>query len=200
MIDMLLTILRNKDSSIEEFRMASEQMATLLAHRVYDALEKEEVEIETPLGKTSGKRVKRRIVLIPILRAGLILLPSFLKVFPQARVGMIGLKRDEHTAIAAHYYDNVPTIHDDDEVLILDPMLATGGSSQHAIALLVKKGVRPTQILQASVISAPEGVQELKRSFPEVRTVIVQQDEKLTPNKFIYPGLGDFGDRFYGTY
>lgn len=195
----LISTLRDKNTHVRLFRETADALATTLALSALDGFEKEAIEVDSPLGKTPGERFTRDVILIPILRSGLALMPAFLRVFPSSRVGMVGLKRDEHTAVASLYYENIPAIEEDAEVVLLDPMLATGGSATAAIEILLSKGVRQEQITGVFVISAPEGVQKVKSRFPKVRLVIAQEDVKLNANNFIHPGLGDFGDRYFGT-
>ncbi len=195
----LLTTLRDKHSTIEEFREASDKMGEILAHTVMTGFEKEVVDIETPMGPTKGHRFNREVLLVPILRTGLVLLSPFLKVFPKAKVGMVGVRRNEETATPEYYYHNIPEVSSNAEVIVLDPMLATGGSVSYAVDLLMKQGVKEEQITAVFVISAPEGIEAFTKRFPNIRILIAEEDEKLTPNKFIFPGLGDFGDRYYGT-
>jgi len=195
----LVTVLRDKKTSIEEFRSAADNLSTYLSHLALEALDKVMIDVETPLGKTKGIRFTSSIVLVPVLRAGLAMLPQFLNLFPSSRVGMVGLQRDEKTHQAKWYYEKLPKISSSDQVFLLDPMLATGGSSVAALELLTERGVKTTQIIAIHMVSAPDGVQLVQERFPGIRLVIVQQDEKLTAQKFIYPGLGDFGDRYFGT-
>lgn len=199
MKDILITILRDKKTSTAKFRKAADNLATNLANETMHCLEKQKVPIQTPLIKTAGYRIKNKVILVPILRAGLALLPSFLKTFEDAGVGFIGLKRDEKTYEAKLYYKNIPKISPKDNVLILDPMLATGGSLVEAIKILINAGAREEKIFYVGVVSAPEGLANLKKYFPKVQTVIAVHDQKLNKNKYILPGLGDFGDRYFNT-
>lgn len=199
MKDILLTTLRNKTSSQAEFRSATEKLGAVLANEASAFLERRHTDIETPLATFPGNVLKNEVVLIPILRSGLALLPPFLKYFDSAKVGFIGMRRDEDTAIAHCYYENLPKISTDDNIIILEPMLATGGSAFYAIQKLLEKGFKQEKMILVSIIGASEGVAKIESELPNVHLVLAQYDTLLTSNKFILPGLGDFGDRYFGT-
>ncbi len=199
MKDLLFTILRNKDTSRGDFRGAAQRLARMLAAQAAGHLEKQKVGVETPLAKTEGVALKHDTILVPFLRSGLVLLPAFEDVFPQAGVGFVGLVRDEKTALPREYYRKLPTIPKGADVLLLDPMIATGGSGLAALQMLTEAGVTQKQILFVAVISAPEGLQAIQKQFPNIHLLIAQEDAGLTKEKFIEPGLGDFGDRYFGT-
>jgi len=152
--------------------------------------------VQTPLEPTQGYSLAQPIVAVPILRAGLGMLEAITELFTEVRVGYIGLERDETTAIARAYYCKLPPIGES-RVLLLDPMLATGGSAAQAIEVLLKAGAQ--DIVHICVVAAPEGVRLLNERFPQVRIVAASIDRGLNDRKFILPGLGDFGDRLYGT-
>lgn len=174
-------ILRNRKSSTKDFRKSANEVAFALATEV-------------------AKHVpKKGIVLVPILRAGLALLPSFIEKFPEARVGFIGLKRNEKTFKPKAYYQNIPKISKSDTVIVLDPMLATGGSAVAGITALIKAGAREENIIFIGVISAPEGIANLQKKFPLVQILCAEYDKKLDKKGYIVPGLGDFGDRYFGN-
>ena len=194
-----MTTLRNKKTSMAKFRQAAEKLSIILAHEASTFLKTKKIEIETPLDKTSGTEFDSDVVLIPILRSGLVLLPAFLEFYPQATVGFVGMKRDEKTAIAKLYYQNIPTIKPNGQVIVLDPMLATGGSLADTLDILVNSGINQEQILFVGVICAQEGLDRIHHKFPKIKTIIAAHDPKLNDKKFIMPGLGDFGDRFFGT-
>lgn len=181
--DALLSILRKRTGNSASFRRAADELANLLARDMTSA-------INSP---------KPSIVLVPILRSGLALLPAFLHAFPNAKVGFVGLKRNEKTLRAKCYYQNLPKILKEDTVIVLDPMLATGGSAIDAIRLIVQSGVREERIIFIGVISAPEGVAKLHKHFPLVSIGVAVEDDGLDTHGFIVPGLGDFGDRYFGT-
>jgi uracil phosphoribosyltransferase len=195
----LLTILRDKNTNISQFRKASNKLAFILAGEVGSHLEKEKIKVTTPLGKANGQKIKNNIVIIPILRAALSILPPFLRFFEEAKVGFLGLKRDEKTAIAHVYYKNLPKISSNDDIIILDPMIATGGSGTKAIEILKENGVKEEKIIFTAVICATEGILKIKQVYPKVKIFYVQEDKELNKEKFIIPGLGDFGDRYFGT-
>jgi len=196
---VLTTILRDKLTPIDQFRYASDHLATQLAYEVASRLCKEAQTVTTPLGLSHGVKLLNSVVFIPILRAGLALLHPFLKVFPKARVGMVGMERDEETAEARLYYQKLPKIQPEDEVIILDPMLATGGSSIKVFERLTEMGVKEDKITMVCVISAPQGIERIQSKYPESHLYVVEEDEELTSNFLIYPGLGDYGDRYFGT-
>lgn len=199
MFSAIFTELRNKKTSRVRFRAAANKLAQVLALRTLSFVREESATVATPLARAVGAKVSGRVVLVPILRSGMALLPAFLSYFEDASVGCIGLKRDEKTAIAHEYYRNLPKIRPSDLVIILDPMLATGGSSVDAITILLGSGAKEENIVGAYVIAAPEGVQNITTHFPKMRSVILMTDEGLNAKKYIVPGIGDFGDRFYGT-
>lgn len=199
MKDLLLTTLRNKKSSLSEFRSATEKLGALLAGESSQFIERIPTDIETPLATYPGSAFKFEVVLIPILRSGLALLPSFMKYYDEAKVGFIGMRRDEETAIAHCYYESLPQMGVDTTVIVLEPMLATGGSAFSVITRLLEKGCKQEKITLVSVIGASEGVKKIQRELPNVHLVLAQYDTDLTTDKFIFPGLGDFGDRFFGT-
>lgn len=195
----LLSTLRDKETRTPAFRRASDRLATLLVDEATTHLAWQERKVHTPLGSAEGKALTQRVILVPILRAGLALLSAFLQFFEDAPVGFIGLKRDESTATASQYYSNLPAFTETDHVLLLDPMLATGGSTIHAVKTLISHGVKEAHIHFCGVVSAPEGKQALSLRFPEVSITVLAEDEKLNEQKFIVPGLGDYGDRYFGT-
>lgn len=199
MKEILIATLRDKRTSRADYRNATEKLGWVLAAEAAAFLELEPRAVETPLGTTRAEFVKHPVVLIPILRAGAALLPSFMRFFDTARVGFIGMKRDEETAVAHTYYCNLPPVVDGEEVIILEPMIATGGSTCDAIALLLRHGVAEEQILFVSVIAATQGLARVRQNYPNVRLLVAQEDPELNDRKFIVPGLGDFGDRYFGT-
>lgn len=196
---ILISVLRDKMSTRSQFRLAAARLAEILAYEAASTIEAEPVSIETPISRASGLVITKPIVLIPIMRSGLALLPAFLKVFTDATVGFLGMQRDEHTPKSTLYYKNIPKIVPHAQIIILEPMIATGGSAVDILNLLTEQGVRQDQIIFVSVICAPEGVSKVKHAFPDVRMIVGIQDQGITPSKFISPGLGDFGDRFFGT-
>lgn len=196
---MFLSLLRDKNTGIEAFRHAADQMASLLSFEASEALEKEEYSVETPLATSKGYRHKQEVVLIPILRAGLSLLPAFLKMFPASRVGFVGIRRDEDTALPRLYYKNLPEIPENAAVIVLDPMIATGGSGNLTLELLKSLHIPDERIMYVGVVAAPDGLAMLRKKCPHLKIICAQVDERLNDKKYIVPGLGDFGDRYFGT-
>lgn len=195
----ILSLLRNKNTTAEVFRTCADQIGTLLSFQVSEFIEKEQIHFETPVAKTTGYEIKKGIVLLPVLRAGIALLGPFMKLFPSCRVGFIGIRRDEETALPSLYYENLPLIDPKDMVIILDPMIATGGSGGAVIHILKERGVQEEQLIYAGVVAAPEGLAALKSFAPKMKVIAAEVDEKLNDKKYIVPGLGDFGDRYFGT-
>lgn len=195
----ILSILRNKNSSIEAFRLAADQIASLLAFEAAQSLEKGEHIIETPLASTRGEFLKDSLVLIPILRAGIALLPPFLKLFASSKVGFVGIRRDEVTALPHLYYQNLPAITSKDRIIILDPMIATGGSGKLLLDQLLKMKIPEEHIIYVGFVAAPEGISNLQAFAPKMKIIVAEIDDKLNSAKYIVPGLGDFGDRYFGT-
>jgi uracil phosphoribosyltransferase len=153
--------------------------------------------VRTPLGEATGQRVAADVVVVPVLRAGLGMLDAVLELVPGARVGHIGLQRDEMTAVASRYYAKLPPALAESRVLMIDPMLATGGSAVDAVDLLKEAGARHIQVL--CIVAAPEGIAHVERHHPDVDIYTPVIDQGLDARKYIVPGLGDFGDRLYGT-
>lgn len=198
--NILVTKLRDQNTSTPEFRHAAQELARILAHEIFDLLPTHNITITTPTNtQYTGEKTIDRVVLVPILRSGLVLLPAFLEVLPTARIGVIGLKRDEQTGVAHLYYKNLPKIDNDDYIIILDPMIATGGSGTDALTILTDAGIAQEKIIFVGVISTTTGLERLTKKFPQVRIITAVNDQTLNKNFFIVPGLGDFGDRFFGT-
>jgi len=196
----LLTILRDKKTSTVDFRNAAHRMTHILAVESFTHIKEKKTSVITPLQKkVKGSITAQPIVLLPILRSGLAFLPVFLTYFQDAAVGFMGLKRDEDTAIAEEYYRNIPKIRSNSMVIILDPMIATGGSAVDTIAALKKTGVKEKHMLFVALIAANKGVIRIKKAYPGMALVIGVEDAKLNKDKFIIPGLGDFGDRYFKT-
>ena len=192
-----LTILRNVRTSSSVFRAVLRRMASLMAFEVTRDLPLKSVSVKSPLEKTKGSIVEHPIVLVPILRAGLGLVGGFVEVFPEAKVGHIGLYRDETTLRPVDYYFKVPRDLKRALVLVLDPMLATGGSGAEAITFLKKKGARNIRFV--SLVAAPEGVRVIQNRHPEIVIYTCSLDRELNSKGYILPGLGDAGDRIFGT-
>ena len=192
-----LTLLRNKKTSSYQFRAILRRTASLMAYEVSRDLQIKEIEIHTPLEKTMGVAVDQQIVLVPILRAGLGIVGGFIEVMPNARVGHIGLFRDEETLKPVDYYFKVPRNLDRALVLVLDPMLATGGSAVAAISYLKECGASTIRLV--NLVSAPEGVRRVRKAHPDVVMYSCALDRELNSRGYILPGLGDAGDRIFGT-
>jgi uracil phosphoribosyltransferase len=192
----ILGRLRDKTTPPELFRQLAARLSTVLLAEAAIFLPTKEDEVETPLAITKRKQVECEVVLVPILRAGLGMLGSALELFPNAPVGFLRYRRDERTARAECYYRSLPALQDA-FVFVLEPMLATGGTAVQAISDIKKES--PSRIVMASVIAAPEGVDAILQAHPDVTVLTAAIDHGLDVSKFIVPGLGDFGDRLYGT-
>ena len=192
-----LVSLRDKTTTPEHFRRAATRISVLLAAEAMRALPTREVTVESPLGPAPGRTIGRDVVVVPVLRAGLGMLDAVLELVPTARVGHIGLQRDEMTAVASQYYSKLPARLDASDVLMIDPMLATGGSAVAALDLLAGAGASRIRII--CIVAAPEGVALVERHHPDVVIYAPVVDRHLNAQKYIVPGLGDFGDRLYGT-
>lgn len=195
--DHILTHLRDKTTKPVLFRNLSYQLSLLLALEATRDLGTVEKKIETPLAPCTGRVLSRPLVVVPILRAGLGMLQPFQDVFPDISVGYIGLERDHETAVARSYYCKLPPVGDT-RTIVVDAMLATGGSAAQALSVVKEHGA--TDIRLVCIIGAPEGVETVTRAHPDVPIVLGVLDESLDSRKYIVPGLGDFGDRLYGTH
>jgi len=191
-----LAVLRDRRTGPDAFRRHCERLTLLLALEATRSLATEPTRVETPLESTEGVALAAPVVAVPILRAGLGMLPPLLELFPEVAVGYVGLERDEATAVAHSYYRKFPPLHDR-VVLLLDPMLATGGSADKALAALAEAGASDLRLL--CIVAAPEGLAFLAERHPDVAIFAAARDRCLNDRKFILPGLGDFGDRLYGT-
>jgi uracil phosphoribosyltransferase len=189
--------LRDARTAPPAFRRAANRISVLLAAEALRNLPSSAATVTTPLGPADGRVVLTDVVVVPVLRAGLGMLDAVLELLPTARVGHIGLQRDEATAIASRYYSKLPPGLAQSHVLMIDPMLATGGSAAAAIDLI--KGAGAAAISMICIVSAPDGVSLLERLHPDVAIFTPVVDKELNAHKFIVPGLGDFGDRLYGT-
>lgn len=192
-----LATLRDKRTGPEEFRRTANRISLLLAAEALCDIPTRSSTVETPLGPAPSRLVGADLVVVPVLRAGLGMLDAVLELVPGARVGHIGLQRDEITAVASRYYTKFPPGMEGSHVLIIDPMLATGGSAVEGLRLLRDAGAR--DILMICIVAAPEGVALVQREFSDVHIFTPVVDRGLNEHKFIVPGLGDFGDRLYGT-
>jgi uracil phosphoribosyltransferase len=192
----LLSILRDKDTEPPEFRQIAERLGYLLVAEALSDMPTVDVEIETPLEKASGRQLRRPVVAVAVLRAGLGLLESVLTLVPDAAIGFAGVQRNEETAEPIEYYNKFPQLSSA-RVLILEPMLATGGSLSWAIDKVKENGAK--DITAVCVVTAPEGLAVIEEKHPDVRIVAAAQDRELNPSFYIAPGLGDMGDRLFGT-
>ena len=197
LVDDVLARLRDHTTPPDTFRRLARRVGLLLAAEATRDLPSVEGSVETPLETTMVRRLAVRVVAVPVLRAGLGLLDAFLDLIPTAQVGYFGLERNEQTAVARRYYEKVPSDLGTAVVYLLDPMLATGGSAAMAVDGLRSLGARRVRLL--SVVAAPEGVAHLEAAVPDVEIYTAALDRELNDKKYILPGLGDFGDRLYGT-
>jgi uracil phosphoribosyltransferase len=192
-----LVSLRDKTTAPDHFRRAATRISVLLAAEALSDVPSKTVTVETPLGPAPGRCIGSDVVVVPVLRAGLGMLDAVLELVPSARVGHIGLQRDEMTAVASRYYSKLPAGLDQSYVLMIDPMLATGGSAVAALDLLQNAGARIIRMI--CIVAAPEGVALVEKHHPDVAIYTPVIDDRLNDHKYIVPGLGDFGDRLYGT-
>ncbi|MFD1887468.1 MULTISPECIES: uracil phosphoribosyltransferase [Paenibacillus] len=198
LIQHKLTFIRDVNTNTKEFRELVDEVATLMAYEITRDIPLEPIPVETPVVKTEGKVISGRMLgLVPILRAGLGMVDGVLKLLPAAKVGHVGLFRDPQTLQPVEYYVKLPTDVQERELIVIDPMLATGGSAIAAIDVLKKRGC--TQIKMMNLIAAPEGVKAVQDAHPDVDIYVAALDERLDDHGYIVPGLGDAGDRLYGT-
>ncbi len=195
-----LSYLRSKDTGSREFRALVEEIAALMAYEATRDLPTEEFEVQTPLESARGRHIMgKKLGIVPILRAGLGMLEGILRLIPNAKVGHIGLYRDETTLQPVEYFCKLPVDLPERDILLLDPMLATGGSVIAAIEALQKRGARVEHIKFLCLLASPEGVERLSQAFPQVPIYTAAVDDKLDERGYIRPGLGDAGDRIFGT-
>ena len=192
-----LTILRDVSTKTEEFRGALKRIAVILAYHALKELPLKTFNVDTPIQETTGYDIAQDIIVVPILRAGLGLSDAILQFVPDAKVGHLGMYRDEETHEPVDYYSNLPDGIEEAMVLVVDPMLATGGSANDALTFLRKNGAQDLRFI--SLICAPEGLQTLEENHAEIQTITAAIDERLNDDAFIVPGLGDAGDRYFGT-
>lgn len=193
-----LTFIRDKNTGSKEFRELVKEVAMLMAYEVTRNLELEEIEIETPVSKTKSQIISgKKLGIVPILRAGLGMVDGMLNLIPSAKVGHVGLYRDPETLEPVEYYCKLPTDIEERELIVLDPMLATGGSAIAAIRFLKDRGASSIKFM--CLIASPEGIEALQKAHPDVDIYVGNIDEKLNDHAYIVPGLGDAGDRLFGT-
>jgi uracil phosphoribosyltransferase len=193
-----ITILRDISTGTKEFKEVVTELAALMCYEATRDLPLEDIEIQTPVAKTVAKTISgRKLALVPILRAGLGMVDGMLQLIPAAKVGHIGLYRDPETLLPVEYYCKLPGDIAERDVIVLDPMLATGGSASDAIRLIKEKGAKNIKFI--GLIAAPEGLSKLHEDHPDVPIYVAALDEKLNDHGYIVPGLGDAGDRIFGT-
>jgi uracil phosphoribosyltransferase len=192
-----LSVLRDRETTHGAFRRALFEASAIMAVEVARELPVEVVELETPLESTRGQRLKDEVVVVPVVRAGLGMVEGFLRLLPDARVGHLGIYRDEEQHVPVHYYERLPPGIPDARVYVLDPMLATGGSAVEALHQLKRAGA--TQLELVCLVSAPDGIAAVGEAHPEVVIWTAAIDRELDENAYIRPGLGDAGDRVFGT-
>lgn len=198
MVQHKLSKLRNKDTSSKDFRALVRELAMFEGYEATRDLALEDVEVETPICKTTCKQVAgKKMVIVPILRAGLGMVDGMLNLIPAAKVGHIGMYRNEETLEPVEYYCKLPNDINEREVFVLDPMLATGGSACDAIGQIKKRGAKHIKFI--GLVAAPQGLKALHEAHPDVDIYVGALDEKLNDNGYIVPGLGDAGDRIFGT-
>lgn len=192
-----ITILRDKNTDVQTFRSLIGEIALLIGYEATRDLNLTEVDVETPLVKTKGSVIEKQVTIVPILRAGLGMVDSLMSLIPASKVGHIGLYRDHDTLKPVEYYCKFPPDIADRQVIVTDPMLATGGSAIAAVDCLKRRGVKKIKLM--CVLAAPEGVEAFSKEHPDVDIFCGVLDEKLNENGYIVPGLGDAGDRLFGT-
>lgn len=198
LIQHKLSIMRDKNTGSKDFKELLNEIAMLMCFEFSRDLELEDYEIETPICKTTGKRIAGdKIAIVPVLRAGLGMVQGVLNLIPVAKVGHIGLYRDEKTHQAVEYYCKLPEGIEHMRVLVTDPMLATGGSACDAITMIKKRGCKHIRLM--CLVAAPDGIKAVEEAHPDVKIYVAAVDEKLNENAYIVPGLGDAGDRIFGT-
>lgn len=199
MKEILLTTLRDKTTSRTDFQVAAGKLSLLLAYQIADLIPIQDKLVTTPFGTTQGYYFANNVVVIVILRSGVAMLESFLSVFQGARIGFLGLKRDERTAKPYRYYENLPPIAVDDYVIIVDPMIATGGTGCAALHLLRQRDISMEQVIFVNILCSTSGRTKIAQDYPKITIISAHEDPALNDDFFIVPGFGDFGDRYCGT-
>lgn len=198
MITHKLTLMREKNTGAKDFRQLLNEISMLMGYEITRDIPMEDIEIETPVATMIARRVSgKKLAIVPILRAGLGMVDGLLSLVPVAKVGHIGLYRDPESHLPVEYYCKMPPDIDERIVIVVDPMLATGGSASDAISMLKKRGCNNIKLM--CLVGAPEGAEKVMADHPDVDIYIAALDEKLNENKYIVPGLGDAGDRLFGT-
>ena len=197
LIQNKLTYLRNKNTENQDFRLILEELTTLMVYEITRNYPLEETDVETPLEKTTSEILATNVALVPILRAGVGMLEGVLNLIPKARVGHIGLYRDHETLEPVEYYKKLPQPLSEFQIIVVDPMLATGGTAKAGVELVKEEGGENVQFL--CLVAAPEGVENFSDKHPNVPIYTAAVDDHLDENGYIHPGLGDAGDRLFGT-
>ncbi len=197
LIQHKITMLRDEKTTVKDFRELANEIALLMGYEATKDLELSDVKVKTPITETMGKTINKQVALVPILRAGLGMVDAIMSLIPAAKVGHVGLYRDPETHEPVEYYCKLPTDIEQRQVLVLDPMLATGGSAVAAIDFIKKRGAKKIKLV--NIIGAPEGVKAVQDAHPDVDIYIGALDERLNEHCYIVPGLGDAGDRLFGT-
>ena len=198
LIQHKVTLIRSVDTGTKDFRQLLEEIALLMGYEITRDLPLEDVEVQTPLVEAIGKQIAgKKLGIVPILRAGLGMVNGLLELMPMAKVGHVGMYREPETLQPVEYYCKLPSDLADRRIIVTDPMLATGGSAAAAISLLKEKGAKDIQLM--CLVAAPEGVEVVNKAHPDVRIYVAALDEKLNDHGYILPGLGDAGDRIFGT-
>ena len=198
LIQHKVTLIRSVETGTKDFRELLEEIALLMGYEITRDLPLEDVKVQTPLVEAIGKQIAgKKVGIVPILRAGLGMVNGLLELMPMAKVGHVGMYRDPETLQPVEYYCKLPSDLADRRIIVTDPMLATGGSAAAAISLLKEKGAKEIQLM--CLVAAPEGVEVVNKAHPDVRIYVAALDEKLNDHGYILPGLGDAGDRIFGT-
>lgn len=197
LIQNKLTYLRNKNTDNQDFRLILEELTTLMVYEITRNYPLAETEVETPLEKTTSKTLDTKVALVPILRAGVGMLEGVLNLLPKAKVGHIGLYRDHETLEPVEYYKKLPQPLNEFQIIVVDPMLATGGTAKAGVKLVKEEGGENVQFL--CLVAAPEGVENFSEEHPNVPVYTAAVDDRLDEEGYIHPGLGDAGDRLFGT-
>lgn len=192
-----LTHLRQQNTGVEKFRRHSNKICQLLFATAVDGLHFKSSKIQTPLASMNSPKFAEEVVIVPVLRSGLAMLFGALELLPKAKVGFVGMQRDEKTAVASEYYWKLPKISAETVVMVTDPMLATGGSLLYLLRRVSSEA--PKEMRVVCVVAAPEGIKKIHSEFPNVKIFTAAVDDKLNAQKYIVPGLGDYGDRYFAT-
>ena len=197
LIQHKVTMLRNEKTTVKDFRELANEIALLMGYEATKDLDLADIKVKTPITETMGKTIVKQVAIVPILRAGLGMVDALMSLIPAAKVGHVGLYRDPETHEPVEYYCKLPTDIEKRQVLVTDPMLATGGSGSAAVSFIKQKGCNNIKFM--SIIAAPEGLERLAKDHPDVQIYTGCVDERLNEHGYILPGLGDAGDRLFGT-